>query len=203
MKLIGSDTSPYVRKVRIVLQEKGIACDYLREDVWKAETAIRATNPLAKVPALVLDDGAPILDSPVIVEYLDSLGRGEPLIPAGTRARAEARTIEALADGILDAAILIRLESVFRAQEQHNAAWLERQNAKIHDALTEISRRLGKDAGFDMACDCCLADIATGCALGYLDFRFGHIDWRAAHPNLATLQTRLMARPSFQATAPA
>ena len=205
MKLIGSLSSPYVRKVRVVLAEKKL--DYRLElvDVWQDRETIAAANPLGKVPCLVLDDGATFVDSRVIVEYLDTLSPVGKLIPSIGRERAEVRTWEAIADGVLDAAVLVRLENVFagRSAEQRSQAWIDRQWGKVWAGLATLSEGLGTKHyfagnGIHMG----LADIAVGCALAWLAFRFPEQDWSAKYPNLAQLLTRLEARPSFAATQP-
>lgn len=205
MKLLGSLASPYVRKVRVVLAEKKL--DYRLEllDVWQDKTAISAANPLGKVPCLVLDDGAALVDSRVIVEYLDTLSPVGKLIPGVGRERAEVRTWEALADGVLDAAVLVRLENVFagRSPEQRSEAWIERQLGKVWAGLDAMSVGLGKKNYFaGTGIHISLADIAVGCALGWLAFRFPELDWQSKYPNLAQLLERLEARPSFAATQP-
>ena len=201
MKLIGSLTSPYVRKVRIVFLEKKVDLDLELENVWAADTKIALNNPLGKIPCLLLDDGEAIYDSRVIAEYADTLSPVSKLIPAGSRERATVKTWEALADGVEDAGILARLEVTLRPPEQQSTAWTERQMGKINSSLTQMSLKLGESAwchGNQMT----LADIAVGCALGYLLFRFPNIAWQAQFPNLDTLYQKLMQRPSFAETAP-
>lgn len=202
MKLIGALTSPYVRKVRIVMAEKKLDYQFELEDVWNADTILKA-NPLGKVPCLVLEGGEAVFDSRVIVEYLDTRSPVNRLIPESGRGRTEVRTWEALADGVLDAAILARLEATWpgRGAEQRSQAWIERQLSRVDGALVAMSTGLGDKpwcSGIHMS----LADIAVGCALGYLDFRFPQIDWRARHANLAKLAEKLEARQSFQDTRP-
>ncbi len=204
MKLIGAITSPYVRKVRVVMAEKKLDYHFIQEDVWTAQTTIHESNPLGKVPCLVMEGGEAVFDSRVIVEYLDTLSPVGKLIPSQGRERAEVKTWEALADGLLDAAILARLEQTWagRTAEQRSPAWIERQMRKIDQALDAMGRGLGEKA-FCSGIHLSLSDIAVGCALGYLDFRFPQLDWRARHANLAKLHDKLMQRPSFQDTAPA
>jgi glutathione S-transferase len=204
MKLIGSLTSPYVRKVRIVMSEKKLDYQLVLEDVWAANTQMPLSNPLGKVPCLVMEGGEAVFDSRVIVEYLDALSPVGKLIPAGGRARAEVKTWEALADGVLDACILARLEATWagRSDAQRCQAWIDRQMSKVNTSLTAMSTGLG-DSTFCSGVHLSLSDIAVGCALAYLDLRFAHIDWRSAHPNLARLFERLSQRPSFIDTAPA
>ena len=201
MKLIGSLTSPYVRKVRIVFSEKKVDVDLELENVWAADTKIAHNNPLGKIPCLILDDGEAIYDSRVIAEYADTLSPVSNLIPAGSRGRAAVKTWEALADGVDDAGILARLEATFHPPEQQSSDWLDRQMGKINSGLAQMSRELGENAwchGNQMT----LADIAVGCALGYMLFRFPNIAWQAQFPNLDALYQKLMQRPSFAETAP-
>lgn len=198
MKLIGALTSPYVRKVRVVMAEKKLDYQLVLEDVWSADTTIMASNPLGKVPCLVMEGGEAVFDSRVIVEYLDTLSPVGKLIPAQGRERAEVKTWEALADGVLDAAVLARLESTWpgRKDDQRCNAWIDRQLAKIDASLKSMSQGLG-DKPFCSGVHFSLSDVAVGCALGYLDFRFPVIDWRNTHPNLARLSDKLEQRQSF------
>lgn len=204
MKLIGATASPYVRKVRIVMAEKKLDYDFVLEDVWAADTTIAQSNPLGKVPCLVMEGGEALFDSRVIVEYLDTLSPVGKLIPAVGRERAEVKTWEALADGVLDAAVLARLEANWagRKKGERSQAWVDRQLAKVNASLKAMSQGLG-DKPFCAGIYLSLADIAVGCALGYLEFRFPDIDWRGTHPNLGKLYDKLMTRPSFAETRPA
>jgi glutathione S-transferase len=203
MKLIGSLTSPFVRKVRVVLAEKKLDYKFDVEDVWAADTQITASNPLGKVPCLVMDGGEAIFDSRVIVEYVDTLSPVGKLIPLSGRERVEVRTWEALADGLLDAAILARLEQTWagRTEAQRSQAWIDRQVDKVHASLKAMSMGLG-DRPWCSGNHHTLADIAAGCALGYVDFRFAHIDWRGDYPNLHKLYDKMAQRQSFIDTAP-
>jgi len=201
MKLIGSLTSPYVRKVRIVFLEKKVDLDLELENVWAADTKIALNNPLGKVPCLLLDDGEVIYDSSVIAEYADTLSPVGKLIPTGSRERATVKTWETLADGVQDAGILARLEATLRPPEQQSPTWIERQMGKMNASLAQMSRQLGENA-WCHSNQMTLADIAVGCALGYLLFRFPNIAWQAQYPNLDALYQKLMQRPSFVETAP-
>jgi glutathione S-transferase len=203
MKLIGSITSPYVRKVRIVMAEKKLDYQLVTEDVLAADTSIGASNPLGKVPCLVMEGGEALFDSRVIVEYVDTLSPVGKLIPDRGRERAEVKTWEALADGLLDAAILARLEASWsgRKEGERSQAWIDRQMKKIDDSLIAMNRALAERShcvGIHLS----LADIAVGVAVSYLDFRFPNIHWRQAHPNLAALSERLALRPSFKDSLP-
>ena len=198
MKLIGAITSPYVRKVRVVMAEKKLDYSFVAENVWAADTTITESNPLGKVPCLIMEGGEALFDSRVIVEYLDTLSPVGKLIPSLGRERAEVKTWEALADGLLDAAILARLEATWdgRTKAQRSQAWIDRQMDKITACLKAMSKGLG-DKSFCGGVHFSLADIAVGCSLGYLDFRFPQVEWRADHGNLAKLQEKLMLRASF------
>ena len=200
MKLIGSLTSPYVRKVRVVMAEKKLECQFELEDVWSPNTHIQTHNPLGKVPCLLMEDGSALFDSRVIVEYLDTLSPNNRLIPQAGRERAAVRCWEALADGVLDAAVTIFKERQ-RAPEQISQPWIDRQLGKIHASLKAMSEGLG-DQAFCRGTTLSLADIAVGCALAYLNFRFSEIQWRLAYPNLAALHDKVVARPSFVDTQP-
>ena len=201
MKLIGSLTSPYVRKVRIVFLEKKVDVDLELENVWAADTKIANSNPLGKVPCLIPDDGGAIYDSRVIAEYADALSPVSKLIPTDNRERASVKTWEALADGIMDAGILARLERTLRPAEQQSQTWYDRQMGKVDAALREMSKELGENPwchGNQMT----LADIAVGCAIGYLLFRFPEVKWQTQYPNLDRLYQKLLQRPSFVETEP-
>ncbi|WP_264569190.1 glutathione S-transferase N-terminal domain-containing protein [Rhodoferax antarcticus] len=203
MKLIGSNTSPYVRKVRVVMAEKKLEHEYVLEDVWSATTTIAQYNPLGMVPCLIMENGDAISDSRVIVEYFDTLSPVGKLLPAVGRERAEVKNWEALADGLLDAAIAARMEATWsgREESQRSQPWIDRQLVKVHAALQAMSSGLG-DKPYYMGTYLGLADIAVGVALGYLDFRFADINWRETHPNLHRLYDKLMLRPSFADTQP-
>ncbi|MCU6502150.1 glutathione S-transferase N-terminal domain-containing protein [Rugamonas sp. A1-17] len=201
MKLIGSLASPYVRKVRVVLAEKKLDYQFELEDVWAADTTIDKLNPLGKVPSLVMEDGDVMIDSRVMVEYLDTLTPVCKLLPPNGRDRADVKCWEALADGILDAAVTVRLERIHRPPEQQSEAWMARQMRKVQLGLASLSDKLGESpycAGIHYS----LADVAVGCTLGWLSFRFPEITWRDDHPNLARLLDKLSERQSFKDTVP-
>jgi glutathione S-transferase len=203
MKLIGSLTSPFVRKVRIVLAEKKLDYKFDVEDVWSEGTRISESNPLGKVPCLVMEGGEAVFDSRVIVEYVDTLSPVGKLIPLSGRERVEVRTWEALADGLMDAAILARLEQTWagRTEAQRSQAWVDRQMHKVMGSLKAMSQGLG-DRPWCNGNHHSLADISVACALGYLDFRFPQIDWRDPYPNLGRLFDKLSQRQSFIDTVP-
>ena len=198
MKLRYAPTSPYVRKVLAIAFESGIESriERLPAMVWAPDTDIAKDNPLGKVPALVTDEGEVLYDSPVICEYLDSLHEGPKLFPAAGAARWKALKLQALADGILDAAILRRLEGQ-RPSTQQSQGWLERQAAAVKRGMDALEEEAGRWRDTPT-----IGQIAAGCACGYLDFRFGQEDWRPARPRLAAWYARFAKRPSMQATAP-
>jgi glutathione S-transferase len=202
MKLIGSLTSPYVRKVRVVMAEKKLDFQFVVEDPWGADVVLKS-NPLGKVPCLVMEGGEAVFDSRVIVEYLDTLSPVGKLIPASGRERVEVRTWEALADGLLDAAVAARMEAIWpgRTAEQRSQPWIDRQLSRVHTSLAAMGQGLGEKA-WCSGIHFTLADVAVGCALGYLDFRYPQIDWRATHPNLQRHAEKLFGRQSFIDTKP-
>lgn len=197
MKLRHSPTSPYVRKVVMVAKELGLADRIAIEptDPWSAETTLPADNPLSKVPALATDDGLVLFDSPVICAYLDELAGGK-LTPAG-RGRWVAARLEALGDGICDAAILRRLEGAMRPADKRWDGWADRQKRAVDRALDALEAAAG-----DLAGPPTIGSLAVAAALGYLDFRFAHEDWRPGRPGLAAWFETARTRPSFAETAP-
>lgn len=199
MKLIASKTSPFARKVRIVLAEKGLPFDFIVDIPWNADTEVPKFNPLGKVPVLVRNDGDTLYDSRVIVEFLELEKPWPMLIPAEAEALIGVKKREALADGIADAAAAIFIERK-RAPEQQSAEWIARQRSKIDNGLASLNMLV--EGPWCMGESFTLADIAAGSTLGYLDFRFPEIDWRAQYPALAALMTRLADRQSFRDTLP-
>jgi glutathione S-transferase len=201
MKLIGSYTSPFVRKVRVVFAEKKLDYSFELENVWSPDTRIGASNPIGKVPCLVMEDGSAMYDSRVIAEYLDTLTPVCKLLPTNSRDRANVKVWEALADGVLDAAVLAYLERTQRPEELRYLPWVERQMSKVRAGLAVMADNLGEQP-FCMGIHYTLADVAVGCTLGWLAFRFPEIDWRGDYPNLARLFDKLSERPSFKDTVP-
>lgn len=200
MRLLGSLTSPFVRKARVALAEKRIEYIFELQDPWEEESRVADANPLGKVPVLVLDDNSTLFDSRVIVEFLDSVSPISRLIPAGNREKIEVKRWEALADGVLDAAVAVALERR-RPAKQISEATIERQMDRIERGVAVMARDLA-DKPWCTGHAFTLADIACGVALGYLDFRHGAFDWRVLHPNLAKLAAKLAERPSFADTVP-
>ena len=199
MKLVGSKTSPYVRKCRVILIERGLPYDFVEESAWNAETTVPRYNPLNKVPALVLDNGESIFDSVVISEYLDAIS-GETLIPREPEARALVRRTEALGDGLADAGITAFLERKREAARQ-DPAWIARQLDKVNSAINTISKELGRKA-FLGGTEMNLADIACGCALFWVEVRMPEVGWRESDSVMAAWAKRLESRASFSTTRP-
>jgi len=200
IKLIGTHASPFVRKVRVVAAEKRVELAFEQDNPWKPETGVPNANPLGKVPALILEDGTALFDSRVIVEFLDHASPISKLIPADHRERIEVRRWEALADGVLDAGIAVRLENQ-RAAHLRSEDWIARQKAKVARGIGAMN------AGLEGRTWCAgngysLADVAVGCCMGWLDFRFPDLGWREGHPNLERHLAKLGERPSFADTAP-
>ena len=200
MKLLASLTSPYARKIRILLAEKSLPFELVVDSPWETNTRVPEVNPLGKVPALVLDSGEVFFDSPVVAGYLETLNAAPALLPAGGIERVRVRQTEALADGILDAAVVAFLESK-RPPEQQSAVSIERQLDKIRRCLDELEKRAsGREWLSSKTIQ--LDDISVGVALGYLDLRLPQTDWQAGRPALVALSKRLFARPSFADTVP-
>jgi glutathione S-transferase len=200
MKLVTSLTSPYGRKARVVLLEKKIPFQLQVENPWLPDTPVPTLNPLGKVPVLVLEDGVSVFDSRVIVEYLDHVSPVAHLIPSEPKSRMVVRGVEALADGVTDAAVAVFLEKK-RPADKQSADWLTLQEKTLFRGLEALSEALGEKSWY-LGNSMTLADVACGCMLGYLNLRFPEIDWRNAHPNLAKLYDKLMTRASFKETVP-
>jgi len=198
MKLLYSPTSPYSRKVLVLAQETGVDSQLELEtaDPWPGDSQVGQFNPLGKVPALIMGNGRVLYDSPVICEYLDAHHDGAKFFPAQGERRWDALAVQALSDGILDATVLIRLESM-RPEEKRHEPWAQRQLAAVRRGLAALER----DARI-LEGEASIAHISVGCALGYLDFRLSDEDWRTPHPQLATWFASWSKRPSMEATAP-
>jgi len=202
MKLMYSPTSPYVRKVMILAIERGL--DRKIEKLPQAASpmggnkVLEKANPLGKVPALELDNGMTLFDSPVICEYLDSKHRGDKLFPASGARRWKALRLQAIGDGILDAALLARYETAMRPENLRWTDWLDGQKRKLAQALDQLEKEAK-----DLAGGLTIGQVAVACALGYLDFRFGDMNWRKGRPKLAAWYDKFSRRKSMQATIPA
>ncbi|WP_439887268.1 glutathione S-transferase [Pseudomonas sp. MBLB4123] len=202
MTLLYSPASPFVRKALVLLHETGQLDRVALQEVQLSPTApsatVNAQNPAGKIPALRLADGNVLVDSRVILEYLDQQHVGEPLIPPGGSARWRRLSLAALADAILDAAVLMRYETFLRPADKRWPEWLDGQRAKIdqslqhfeNEAIAELSSR------FDIAA------IGLACAIGYLDLRQPELGWRQRCPQLAAWYAEVSRRPSLQATQP-
>ena len=200
MKLIGTPTSPYTRKARVVLAEKRIDYEFIVDPPLNPDTQVADYNPLGKVPVLVLDDDTTIFDSRVIAEYLDNASPVTRLIPEDTRQRIQVRRWEALADGCTDAVVAMVMEKRRPAEFQYGE-WLTRQQGKVERALEAMSKDLAQRVW------CCggffnLSDVAVGCCLGFIDLRLPDLGWRTTYPNLAKLADKLAQRASFRDTVP-
>ena len=201
MKLLASLASPYTRKVRVVLAEKKIECELELVDVNPVENPANAHNPLGKVPTLVLDDGTALYDSSVIVEFLDARAPINRLIPDETRDRVAVRRWEALADGVLDAGLLVRYETL-REKRERSKAWTDKQVARIHRGMAVMAKEL-EGRNWCHGDRYSLADIAVGCCLGWLGFRKpGEVDWESDYAGVARHYRKLMERTAFAETVP-
>ena len=195
-KLISATPSPYARKVRIALIEKGIPFELQTEVPWHADTATPAYNPLEKLPVLVLEDGSGVYESRFILEWLEVMHPQPPLLPADAKAALAARQVEVICDGICDATVLIFFE---RRRENQSDPWVARQRRKVDGGLASLAKLVEASAigqGFG------LAEICTGTVLRYLSVRYAEHPWRERHPALAALSDGLELRPSFAATTP-
>jgi glutathione S-transferase len=200
LKLVIAKPSPFARKVRVALREKWIDYEEMMDVPWNPDTKAPSLNPLGKIPILICEDGHTVFDSSVIVEYLETLGQDPQLIPSVPSLRVSVRQIEALADGVSDAVVLIVLESKRRA-DLISQDWLTRQRAKVDAGLKALAGMLkGKTwfVGEHMS----VADIAAACTLAYVDTRVPGVAWRTKYPVLAAFSDRMEARPSFAATRP-
>jgi glutathione S-transferase len=201
MKLLASLASPYTRKVRVVLAEKKIECELELVDVNPVENPVNASNPLGKVPTLLLDDSTALYDSRVIVEFLDARSPINRLIPDETRDRVGVRRWEALADGVLDAGLLVRYETL-RDKRERSQTWTDKQVARMHRAMALMA----KDIDGRTWCHgdrYSLADIAVGCAIGWLGFRKpGDVDWETEYTPVTKHYRKLMERAAFADTVP-
>jgi glutathione S-transferase len=199
MKLIASTTSPFARKVRIVLAEKNIPFEFIIDIPWNADTEVPKFNPLGKVPVLLKEDGEALYDSRVIVEYLEDIKPWPLLIPVDAVDRIAVKQWEALADGVADAAAAIFIERK-RPEAQQSPDWISRQMSKIENGLAALETAMRGPWCTGNAFT--LADIAVGSTLGYLDLRFADLQWREQHERLQGLMTSLSARDSFRQTLP-
>ena len=200
MKLISATPSPYARKVRIALAEKGIPFELATEVPWNDDTCLPQHNPLEKLPVLIPDGGEPLFQSSYILEWLERRHPDPPLLPKDDDGILAAKRLEVIADGICDAVILIMFERM-RPQGQQSVPWIMRQRRKIDGGVAALAAAIGTRP-WAVGERFGLADIAVGSVLGYLGVRFPEKDWRSAYPDLAAYADRLWVRPSFAATTP-
>jgi glutathione S-transferase len=199
MKLLGSDGSPYARKARVAIAEKGVACEFVAASPRDPASGVSAANPLAKIPTLLLDDGTAIFDSSVIAEYVDGIGSGPKLIPDAFAERIAVRRWEALGNGILDATVNIMHDRRLPEPKQQGADYVARQVQKIEAALALIDKTVtGTD--FVHGEKFSLGDVVCGTALGYLDRVLPEFDWRGRYANARRYGAKLAARPAFATT---
>lgn len=196
MKLAFSPASPYVRKVTACAIKRGLNDKIERLKIGTTDPALLQYNALSKVPTLITDDGMAIFDSPVICEYLDSIGSAPKLFPAAGPARWKALTQEALADGILDATQPRRRELTL-PQDEGRKSYIALQQGKVARALDEFEKQAGTLGNLDT-----IGEITIGCALGYLDFRFANEPWRPSHPKLDAWYAKVVMLPPLAETMP-
>lgn len=200
LQLISATPSPYARKVRIALAEKGIPFELLTEVPWDSTTATPRHNPLEKLPVLILENGSSVYESRFILEYLEVHHPTPAMLPDTPEAVLAARHVEVLCDGICGALVLLFWERN-RASEHQSEEWQARQQRKVDGGLRAVAA-IASDREWVIGTRFGLADIVAGCMTRYLDVRFPELPWRTRHPNLAALSNRLEQRESFQATIP-
>ena len=200
MRLISATPSPYARKVRIALAEKGIPFELQTEVPWDSTTATPQYNPLEKLPVLILDDGSAVYESRFILEYLEAKHPRPPLLPGDIDGKLAARQVEVRCDGVCDAFVLLFFER-HRAEEHRSGPWMARQQRKIDGGMAALARIAG-ERDFVVGDRFGLADIAVGTVTAYLSVRWPEYPWRANHPTLAALSDRLEQRPSFRGSVP-
>ncbi len=199
-QLISATPSPYARKVRIALAEKGLSFKLVTEVPWNSTTVTPKYNPLEKLPVLILEDGSSVYKSNYILQYLELKYPETPMLPPDADGILAARRLEVLCDGVCDAVVLTFFERM-RPTEQQSKEWLARQRRKIDGGVREMARLIA-DRTFAVGNKFGLGDIAVGTALGYLSLRFAEFDWRSQYPNLAAYSANLERRPSFASTVP-
>lgn len=202
MKLFGSLTSPFVRKIRVTLMEKAIPFEMVLEDVWSAQSRIADRNPLSKVPTVELDDGTVLYESKMIVEALEWLHPLPSLFPTDTPHRIQVRKLEALGDGVMEAAVAYFLEKRFHDESRRSDEWLQRQVRKIERGCDAMETLLSDSASGFLYKGFSMADICAGCALFYTDLRIPELNWREHRPQLAAYADKLAQRGSFYGTRP-
>lgn len=198
LQLLSATPSPYARKVRIALAEKGIPFELVTEVPWNSTTQTPRHNPLEKLPVLILENGGSVYESSFILQYLELTYPEPPLLPPDPEGILAARRYEVLCDGACDAAVLMFME---RQRREPSAEWMARQRRKVDGAIREMARLIG-DREFAVGDRFTLGDVAVGTMLGYLKVRWPEIHWQAEFPNLAAASDRLERRPSFRETIP-
>ena len=198
MHLTIATPSPFARKIRIVIREKNITCCESVENPWDIDTTISKLNPLGQVPVLTTDEGEVLFDSRVIFDYLEQKVPNKPLLPSAADDQIYTRKIEAIADGMSNAVILIVLESR-RLERLQSIDWIKRQEKKLKKSLCFLDTQL-RDEGWFVGRNMTLADVSVGCALSYLDLRLPHFSWEKSYPSLHTFSTLIERRPSFKDT---
>lgn len=199
LKLISATPSPYARKVRIALAEKGLPFELVTEVPWDASTSTPRFNPLEKLPILLLEDGSSVYESSYILQYLELKYPQPALLPADTEGVLAARKLEVLCDGVCDALVLTFFERM--RGDTASAEWLARQRRKIDGGLAEIARLVG-DRQWAVGDQFTLGDIAAGVVVGYVSVRFPDVEWRSQYPGLSALSDRLEQRSSFRNSVP-
>ena len=194
-----SPTSPYVRKVSVAISELGLSgqIEHIATDPWEPETDLGVQNPLGKVPALIIDSGQVLFDSHVICEYLDGLHCGPRLFPPEPTARIQALQLEALGDGVLDAAVLAFIETHRRPEAHRWIVWASRQRVAIDRSLAWLTEHMNLLGG-----QLHMGHLTIACALGYLDFRLAEMNWQERYPDLADWCMEFSARESMRETIP-
>ncbi len=200
MKLISATPSPYARKVRIALAEKGIPFELLTEIPWNEDTTVPQHNPLEKLPVLLLDDGSTVYESSYILEFLERRYPDPPLLPADDDGILAAKRLDVLANGICDAVVLVFFERL-RPEAHRSLPWMDRQLRKVFGGVAEIARLIG-DRRYAVGDRFGLGDIAAASALGYLEVRFKEFGWRRQYPALSRYMDGLMQRRSVRDTVP-
>ena len=199
LQLISATPSPYARKVRIALAEKGIAFELLTEVPWNDTTSTPKFNPLEKLPVLILEDGSSVYESSYILQYLELKYPTPPMLPADVDGILAARKLEVLCDGVCDALVLTFFERM--RGEGASPEWTARQRRKIDGGVKEMARLVGK-GDWAVGDRFSLGDIAAGTLVGYMTVRFPEYSWRPQYPDLAALSDRLEQRPSFKNSVP-
>lgn len=197
-RLISATPSPYARKVRIALAEKGVPFELATEVPWNSDTETPRWNPLEKVPVLIADDGTSVFESRYVLEWIEVKHPDPPLAPRDAESILAMKRFEVIADGACDALVLLFWE---KARAHPSAEWTARQQRKVDGALAELARALG-EREFAVAGRLTYADISVGALLRYMDVRWPDFPWRARHPNLSRYSDRLEKRASFRATVP-